>query len=133
MIRSTLPLGVCLALMGMVASDSRAQDPDKASNSIPVAHTSGGTQAELPDWSGQWEIIGSTPNASGGFEQSLDEALGAVRQWGPPPYKPNIHAMVEQAEAFVEKGTKRHLRTGPPASPRRHAPSAIRSSCCFHR
>jgi hypothetical protein len=115
MIRSTLPLAVCFALMGMVASDLRAQDSDKASNSISIAHASGSVsaQAKLPDWSGQWEIIGSTPSATGGFQQSLDEAVGAVRQWGPPPYRPAIRALVTPLDAVLEQGNQETRKNGP--------------------
>jgi hypothetical protein len=113
MIRSALARAICLALMATVAWDSRAQNSDKASNSNSVAHNSGSAQSGLPDWSGQWEIIGSIPSATGGFQQSLDEALGALRQWGPPPYKPDIRAMVEQAEAFLEKRDQETLKNGP--------------------
>jgi hypothetical protein len=37
----------------------------------------------LPDWSGQWENVGATPDASGGFNQSLDQVLKQM-QWSPP-------------------------------------------------
>jgi len=116
MIRSTTALGVSFALMGMVSGASPAQNSDSASNSIPVAHTSGGAsaQAPLPDWSGQWEINGFTPGATGGMNQSLDEAVGAVaRQWGSPPYRPDIRAKVEQAVAFLDQGNQQTLKNGP--------------------
>ena len=40
-------------------------------------------RAGLPDWSGQWENVGATPDATGGFNQSLDQVLRTL-QWGPP-------------------------------------------------
>src|ERR1700723_1442651 len=42
-----------------------------------------GASAEMPDWSGQWENVGATPDASGGFNQSLEQVLTRM-QWGPP-------------------------------------------------
>jgi hypothetical protein len=89
---------------------------DEASNSIPIVHTSGSVsaQAKLPDWSGQWEIDGFTPSATGGMNQSLDEAVGAVaRQWGPPPYRADIRAKVEQADAFLDRGAQDTMKNGP--------------------
>jgi hypothetical protein len=60
-----------------------------------------GASAGLPDWSGQWEIIGATPDASGGFEQSLDEVLKTM-QWG-PPNKSEIQARVAKIVALERK------------------------------
>ena len=37
----------------------------------------------LPDWSGQWENVGATPDATGGFNQSLERVLKRM-QWSPP-------------------------------------------------
>jgi hypothetical protein len=37
----------------------------------------------LPDWSGQWENVGATPDATGGFNQSLDQVLKQM-EWSPP-------------------------------------------------
>jgi hypothetical protein len=59
-------LGVALLLTGAAAC---------------VAAT--GTSGKLPDWSGQWENVGGTPDASGGFNQSLERVL-KVMQWSPP-------------------------------------------------
>ena len=33
-----------------------------------------GASGKLPDWSGQWENVGATPDASGGFNQSLERS-----------------------------------------------------------
>jgi len=69
-----------------------------------------GASAGLPDWSGQWEIAGGTPNASGGFEHSLDEVL-KMMEWG-PPNKPEVQARVDQIVAMerqyyeaIQRGT----------------------------
>lgn len=43
----------------------------------------GGASGHLPDWSGQWENVGATPDASGGFNQSLEQVLKQM-QWSPP-------------------------------------------------
>ena len=58
---------------------------------------------QLPDWTGQWEIVGVTPDASGGFVQSLDEVVQAMRKWGPPPYKPDVQVTFDRARAEVRK------------------------------
>jgi hypothetical protein len=115
MIRSTSVFGVCLALMGMASWNSWAVDSDRAAQSGSVGPTSGGAsaQAKLPDWSGQWEIIGSTPSATGGFQQSLDEAVGAVRQWGHPPYRPDIRVLLTPLDALVEQGNQETRKNGP--------------------
>lgn len=42
-----------------------------------------GAPQRLPDWSGQWENVGATPDASGGFNQSLDQVLKQM-EWSPP-------------------------------------------------
>jgi hypothetical protein len=60
-----------------------------------------GASAGSPDWSGQWEIVGATPDASGGFEQSLDEVLKGM-QWG-PPNKPELQARVAKIVASEHK------------------------------
>jgi len=55
----------------------------------------------MPDWSGQWENVGATPDASGGFNQSLDEVLKNM-QWG-PPNKPELQARVDKIVASERK------------------------------
>jgi hypothetical protein len=57
----------------------------------------------LPNWTGQWEIAGVTPDASGGFEQSLDQVVQEMRKWGPPPYKPEIQVSFDKAVADMRK------------------------------
>jgi hypothetical protein len=50
--------------------------------------------AGMPDWSGQWENVGATPDASGGFNETLDDVLKKM-QWS-PPQKPELQARVEK-------------------------------------
>jgi hypothetical protein len=54
--------------------------------------------AHLPNWTGQWEIVGVTPSASGGFEP-LDAAELEQRKWGPPPYKPEAQVAFDKLVA----------------------------------
>jgi hypothetical protein len=42
-----------------------------------------GAPTGLPDWSGQWENVGATPDATGGFNQSLEQVLKEM-EWSPP-------------------------------------------------
>jgi hypothetical protein len=56
-----------------------------------------GPPAGMPDWSGQWENVGGTPDASGGFNQSLDDVLKNM-QWS-PPNKPELQARVDKIQA----------------------------------
>jgi hypothetical protein len=61
----------------------------------------GATSAGLPDWSGQWENVGATPDATGGFNQSLEQVLKGM-QWS-PPNKPEVQARVDQIVAMERK------------------------------
>ncbi len=63
--------------------------------------TVGSTQAGMPDWSGQWENVGATPDATGGFNQSLDQVLKTL-QWG-PPNKPEVQARVDRIVTMEHK------------------------------
>jgi hypothetical protein len=56
-----------------------------------------GAPAGMPDWSGQWENVGATPDASGGFNETLDDVLKKM-QWS-PPQKPELQARVEKIQA----------------------------------
>ena len=56
---------------------------------------------EMPDWSGQWENVGATPDATGGFNQSLDQVLKDM-QWSPPS-KPEVQARVNAMVAMERK------------------------------
>ena len=60
-----------------------------------------GASSGMPDWSGQWENIGATPDATGGFNQSLDDVLKKM-QWG-PPNKPELQARVDKIVASERK------------------------------
>jgi hypothetical protein len=60
-----------------------------------------GATTGLPDWSGQWENVGGTPDASGGFNQSLDQVLKTM-QWG-PPNRPELQARVDKIVASERK------------------------------
>jgi len=60
-----------------------------------------GASAEMPDWSGQWENVGATPDASGGFNQSLEQVLTRM-QWG-PPNRPELQARVDKMVAGERK------------------------------
>ena len=60
-----------------------------------------GASAQLPDWSGQWENVGATPDATGGFNQTLEQVLKNM-QWG-PPHKPEVQAKVDQIVALERK------------------------------
>jgi hypothetical protein len=101
---AALPL---LYVLGATATTSAAQDPAKSAGTAPQAHTPSRTtgDAALPDWSGQWEIVGMSPSATGGFEQSLEEALQATKQWGPPPYTPQMRTVFEQVAAQMKQGS----------------------------
>jgi len=59
--------------------------------------------ARLPNWTGQWEIVGVTPDAQGGYVQSLDEVVAEMRKWGPPPYKPDVQVVFDKAAAKVRE------------------------------
>jgi hypothetical protein len=63
--------------------------------------TARGASTGLPDWSGQWENVGATPDASGGFNQSLVQVLKGM-QWG-PPNKPEVQARVDKIVAMERK------------------------------
>jgi hypothetical protein len=48
-----------------------------------MAAKASGSSTGLPDWSGQWENVGATPDATGGFNQTLDQVLKQM-EWSPP-------------------------------------------------
>jgi hypothetical protein len=58
-------------------------------------------QTAMPDWSGQWENVGGTPDASGGFNQSLDDVLKNM-QWS-PPNRPELQAKIDKIVAGERK------------------------------
>ena len=63
--------------------------------------TTMGASTGLPDWSGQWENVGATPDATGGFNQSLEQVLREM-QWS-PPNKPELQARVDKIVAMERK------------------------------
>jgi hypothetical protein len=69
--------------------------------------------ANLPDWSGLWDIEATRPDATGGFEHSLDEVAKGMRAWGPPPYLDSIRPMIEKAEAMQAQQVKATAENGP--------------------
>jgi len=56
-----------------------------------------GAQTRMPDWSGQWEIVGVTPNASGGVQESFEQVLKQMQWW--PPNRPEVQARLDQIAA----------------------------------
>jgi hypothetical protein len=48
-----------------------------------AALAASGQSTGPPDWSGQWENVGATPDATGGFNESLDQVLKQM-EWSPP-------------------------------------------------
>jgi hypothetical protein len=68
--------------------------------------------ARLPNWSGQWQIVGATPDAAGGFVESLQETLRVMKQWGPPPYTPAAQAVFDQVAASVHGASGALFKAG---------------------
>src|SRR6204780_2124220 len=60
-----------------------------------------GASSGVPDWSGQWENVGATPDATGGFNRSLDQVLKTL-EWG-PPNKPEVQARVDRIVTMEHK------------------------------
>ena len=58
-------------------------------------------QNRMPDWSGQWEIVGVTPTADGGVQESFDQVLKEM-QWS-PPNKHEVQARLDQIAAAERK------------------------------
>lgn len=63
LIKTTLPSALLLGCIATIAPIGAAQ--------------------QMPDWSGQWENVGATPDATGGFNQSLEQVLKQM-EWSPP-------------------------------------------------
>jgi len=59
------------------------------------------SQPAVPDWSGQWEIVGVTPNAAGGFAEPLGQVLKTM-QWG-APNRPETQSTVDRQNAEYRK------------------------------
>jgi len=118
MIRPTSPptvVAMSLVLIGLTVWKMPALGAGKAQPRQSPGPTSlaRAASAQLPDWSGQWEIEGMTPSATGGLQQSLSEVLTDMRGWGPPPYRADIRSKVERAVAFFERGRKEQMKNGP--------------------
>ena len=60
-----------------------------------------GAQTRMPDWSGQWEIVGVPVTADGRLGAPLDQVLKEM-QWS-PPNKPEVQARVNQIDAMLRK------------------------------
>lgn len=88
---------LCLVVIGMAAMDFATR----------------AASSTLPDWSGQWEIVGATPSATGGFEESLAKVLKEM-QWS-PPNRPEVQAKVDQIVAS-ERKTYEAIQHGADAS-----------------
>jgi hypothetical protein len=73
--------------------------------------------ARLPNWTGQWEIVGITSDASGGLVESPEEVLQAMRQWGPPPVRPEFQGAFNNAVAQVQQFSEATARVGPGRTP----------------
>jgi hypothetical protein len=73
--------------------------------------------ARLPNWTGQWEIVGITSDASGGLVESPEEVLQAMRQWGPPPVRPEFQGAFNNAVAQVRQFSEVTARVGPGRTP----------------
>jgi hypothetical protein len=84
--RATLPAAAALLLL-------------LAGTTATMGASPGST--DLPDWSGQWENVGATPDATGGFNQSLQQVLKNL-EWS-PPNKPETQARVDKIVAMERK------------------------------
>jgi hypothetical protein len=104
-----------LSVFGAIAVTSAAQESATSAPAAPQAHAPSRASgyAALPDWFGQWEIVGVTPDAAGGLEQSIEEVVHAMERWGPPPYKPEMRRMFEQVAAQFQKGNEAALAGTP--------------------
>jgi hypothetical protein len=101
-----------ILLCGLVIATAYAkQDSADSAAATPQAQNPSKSDgyARLPDWFGQWEIVGLTPGATGGFVESLQEVMQGIGKWGPPPFKPRMRAAFEQAAAAL---TARAPNTG---------------------
>jgi hypothetical protein len=81
--------------------------------------------AHLPNWTGQWEIVGVTPDAQGGYVQSLDEVVQQMRKWGPPPYKPDVQVAFDKAATQLRKRSQAAANGTDAPSP------GLRPACSF--
>jgi len=75
----------------------------------------------MPDWSGQWENVGATPDATGGFNQSLDQVLKEM-EWSPP-----LNAATEAKVDAMQARERKRLE----AVARGENPSGAFTACTF--
>jgi len=78
-----------------------------------AAFGAAGQSTGLPDWSGLWENVGATPDATGGFNQSLEQVLKEM-EWS-PPLNPATKTKVEAMQAGERKRLEAVARGENPA------------------
>ncbi len=83
-----------------------------AAHAIAAAESRADAFARLPNWTGQWQIVGITPDPTGGVEESLDEVLKAMSAWGPPPYRPEAKPIFDAIAAQVHEASAATVKTG---------------------
>lgn len=66
-----------------------------------MSASSRSASSTLPDWSGEWQQVGATPNPDGGFDDSLNKVLKEM-DWSPPE-KPELKAKVDKIDAAERK------------------------------
>jgi hypothetical protein len=88
---------ILLCVLGAAATTGATQDSGASAAVAPKAHapSRGRAYPALPDWFGQWEIVGMTPGATGGFVQPTQEVMQEIAKWGPPPYNPRMGAVFQ--------------------------------------
>ncbi len=57
--------------------------------------------SNLPDWSGEWQQVGATPNPDGGFDDSLKKVLTEM-DWS-PPMKTALQGKIDKIDAAERK------------------------------
>jgi hypothetical protein len=57
----------------------------------------------LPNWTGQWQGEGDTPDASGGIEESFEQVMESFKPWGSPSYTVQWQAVVDQVNAGARR------------------------------
>jgi hypothetical protein len=82
-----------------------------AATSASSAETRAQAFAHFPDWTGQWQVDGETVNASGGVDQSFEQAMQPIRRGGLPRFTPQwlpifaqVTAEARQAEEAMKQG-----------------------------
>ena len=80
-----------------------------------------GQSTGLPDWSGQWENVGGTPDATGGFNQTLEQVLKEL-EWSPP-----LNAATKAKVDAMQAGERKRLE----AVARGENPADAFTACTF--